>query len=127
LALPHEALVVDDDPAARYIYQHVLTPVGFNVTTAADGAEAMEKLQAQSYKMVVLDLLLPLVSGRDIVDYIQQAPHLRDTHILIASAHLRLQESIPLRDRDSFMVKPISPRLIRDVARQVLATASSRS
>jgi sigma-B regulation protein RsbU (phosphoserine phosphatase) len=52
-------LIVDDDPAARVLLRHYLTPHGFDVTDAADGAAALALLERQRFDLVLLDVEMP--------------------------------------------------------------------
>ncbi len=60
-------LVVDDDPAILHLVTAILERIGYIVERAADGAEAIEALQAHSFDLVLLDLNLPKHSGVDIL------------------------------------------------------------
>ena len=61
-------LVVDDDPALRSLLKLVAVRAGFEVDTARDGVEALQKLAANEYLIAVIDLMMPRVSGYDVVE-----------------------------------------------------------
>lgn len=65
-------LVVDDEPAIRALVAKIVSRAGLAVDTARDGAEAIEKLDAGSYSVMVIDLMMPVVDGYAVVE------HLRD-------------------------------------------------
>ena len=56
-------LVVEDDPAIRRLVKMVLQREGYNVETAADGAEAVLKLGLSEYDCIILDLMMPNLDG----------------------------------------------------------------
>ena len=60
-------LVVDDDPALRSLLKLVAARAGFDVDTARDGVEALEKLTTNEYLIAVIDLMMPRVNGYDVV------------------------------------------------------------
>lgn len=60
-------LVVDDDPALRSLLKLVAARAGFDVDTARDGVEALEKLTANDYLIAVIDLMMPRINGYDLV------------------------------------------------------------
>ena len=70
------ALVVDDDAAIRILVARVLTRNDFQVDLARDGAEAIEKMLAHDYCVVVLDLMMPRIDGFAVVKYLTE--HLPD-------------------------------------------------
>ena len=114
------ALVVDDDPASRLMYHQILTGMGFNVLQAEDGAAGMHLLQNNPFHLVVLDMLLPKMSGTDLFLYARQAQHLRETTFIVISAHARFGERLPLTALDHFLVKPAQSQKIRELAQDVL-------
>lgn len=59
-------LVVEDDPPLRTFYQSALTLAGYAVVTAADGIDALARIEGHQPAAVVLDLGLPRLSGGDI-------------------------------------------------------------
>src|SRR5688500_15177960 len=65
-------LVVDDDPAVRRLVAAVLERRGHQVDHVADGAQAIEKLSAGKYDAMVLDLMMPVVSGAEVLDYLEK-------------------------------------------------------
>ena len=60
-------LVVDDDPALRSLLKLVAARAGFEVDTARDGVEALEKLNTTEYLIAVIDLMMPRINGYDLV------------------------------------------------------------
>ena len=65
-------LVVDDDAAIRELVARVLRRAKYDVAEAGDGSEALDKLRAAPYDLVVLDLMMPVMSGYDVVHYLEQ-------------------------------------------------------
>ena len=61
-------LVADDDPALRGLLKLVARRVGFEVDTAADGREALEKIRANDYLIAIVDLMMPVMDGYEVVD-----------------------------------------------------------
>lgn len=65
------ALVVDDDPAIRRLVQKLLERERFEVGGAKDGQEAVELLQAGDYDVVFLDLMMPRMSGHEVIQWLR--------------------------------------------------------
>jgi len=65
-------LVVDDDDAIRALLLTVLRRRGYKVDTARDGSEAIERCQHCRYALVLLDLMMPVKSGYDVLDHFAQ-------------------------------------------------------
>ncbi|HKO58869.1 MAG TPA: response regulator [Thermoanaerobaculia bacterium] len=63
-------LVVDDDRAIRKLIERIATRAGFDVDGARDGEEALELLAKKQYELVIVDLMMPRVSGYELVQHI---------------------------------------------------------
>ncbi len=60
-------LIAEDDFFIRDIYSKVFSLSGFDVQVAVDGMDALEKIKAQSYDMVLLDIMMPRMTGIDVL------------------------------------------------------------
>ena len=69
----HRALVVEDDPAIRRLVEKLLQRRGIEIDTAHDGQQAIEKIGAGKYSVLVLDLMLPVANGYEVIDYIKSS------------------------------------------------------
>ena len=74
LARPKRILVVDDEEDVQVLVQRILRDVGFDVDGAADGNEAIVKIQARRPDLVVLDLMMPGLDGWGVLRYLRQSP-----------------------------------------------------
>ena len=65
-------LVVDDEESVRDLLQRVLKEAGYNVVTAANGQEALDKMSELSIGVVLLDIKMPGLDGFQVLDHIRQ-------------------------------------------------------
>src|ERR1700744_1262798 len=79
-------LVVDDDPGARLLVSSALEVAGFQVITAADGRSAIDKFQAHPADCVVLDVVMPGMSGFDVCRELRALPSSRHVPILMQTS-----------------------------------------
>ncbi|HET9781568.1 MAG TPA: response regulator [Candidatus Dormibacteraeota bacterium] len=79
-------LVVDDEPANREWLTRALEPAGFTVLPAAGGREAIERAKADRPDFVLLDLMMPEVTGFDVVEALRADASTRETPILVLTA-----------------------------------------
>jgi DNA-binding response OmpR family regulator len=63
-------LVVDDDHAIRKLLERIAKRAGFEVETAKDGADALEMIEARDYDVALVDLMMPRLSGYELVQRI---------------------------------------------------------
>jgi len=86
----HTALVVDDDEAIRELVALILERNGFTVDCAKDGFEAIQKLAARDYSVVVLDLMMPRVSGFGVIHFLRdRKEQALQNVIVLTAAHVR--------------------------------------
>lgn len=77
-------LVVDDDPSIRRLMRIILTDAGFDVIEAAGGEEALEVLQEESPAVLLLDINMPVVDGKEVFRALD-ARHTRPLTIIITA------------------------------------------
>ncbi len=116
-------LIVDDDPHTLMLWNAVLKPSGIKIIQAGDGAEALVILEQETPTILFLDILMPYVSGNDVLEYIAQTPRLDDLYVVIISAH-RQAETPLLARANSVLLKPIRPVEIRDLLQQAISRSA---
>lgn len=79
-------LVVDDDPNIRRLIIASLKRDGYRFCEASNGAEALEIMRNETVHLVVLDLMMPHVSGWDVLQERQSDEHMRDIPVIVVSA-----------------------------------------
>jgi signal transduction histidine kinase len=79
-------LVVDDDAGNRDVFRRMLERQGYAVTVAASGPECLELLAARTFDVVLLDVIMPGLSGFDVLSRIRQDPSLGSVPVIVISA-----------------------------------------
>ena len=79
-------LVVEDDTILGQMISQILSDVGFEVTSAASGMVALEKLKQQPIDFIILDILLPEMDGFEIYVRLQADPDTKDIPVMIVTA-----------------------------------------
>lgn len=120
---PTRVLLVDDYPDALEIWGLYLRSLGYEVATAADGLEAVERARRLKPDLIVLDLELPGISGFEVARRIRRSPETRDIPLIAATGYSHLTQLKQARDAgvDSIMVKPCEPAAIADEVGRLLA------
>ena len=86
----YRALVVEDDPAIRRLVEKLLSRHHIEIDLAPDGGEAIRKLKEFSYSVVVLDLMIPEVSGFEIIEFIKREDLRTPVAVVSAVSHQAL-------------------------------------
>jgi CheY-like chemotaxis protein len=103
-------LLVDDDVELREELAAALTEVGYQVMSAANGREALELLKARPLpRLIVLDLLMPVMNGWDFCDATRRDPTVGKIPIVVTSGAVSRDPSSPYYiDVDDFITKPFN-------------------
>ncbi|HXD08414.1 MAG TPA: response regulator [Anaerolineales bacterium] len=108
------ALIIEDDPQLNTIMSITLQ-ADFEIETYADGSSGLERLKHSNPKVVVLDLNLPGIPGREILQHIRADERLAKTRIIITTADERQAETLT-DAADIVLLKPVSPAQLRELA-----------
>ncbi len=105
-------LVVDDEPDAVELVEFNLTNAGFEVVTAADGAEALKKARASLPDLIVLDVMLPEVDGLEVCKLLRRDAATAGIPIIMLTAKAaEIDRVLGLElGADDYVTKPFSPR-----------------
>jgi len=83
---PRHVLVVDDSPTGRHAAMKLLEKRGFQVTTAVDGADALDKINASRPMLVVLDIVLPKLNGYEVLRQLRSSEETRGIKVILVSS-----------------------------------------
>jgi CheY-like chemotaxis protein len=111
-------LVVDDDPSIRRMIMAALRRDGYIFSEAANGKEALEIMRQEPPSVVVLDLMMPIVSGWDVLRERAAEPDLQSIPVIIVSAN-RGPELASAMDKGicAFLPKPFDITVLSSLVR----------
>jgi two-component system phosphate regulon response regulator PhoB len=108
----HRVLIVDDEPDITGLVAYHLAKAGYRVITAATGTEALKSVREERPDLVVLDLMLPGLSGYDVLAELRRQDATRDVGVILLTA--RKDEPDRIRGltlgADDYLAKPFSPQ-----------------
>ena len=112
-------LVVDDDPDILEYLQDFLGAEGFEVTTLSDPTLAVERIRDEVFHLVVLDLMMPKISGMDLLAHIRAVDD--DIAVIILTGHPSLDTATASIQHDvsAYIHKPFTPAEFRDVIARI--------
>jgi two-component system phosphate regulon response regulator PhoB len=109
--MTHRILVVDDEPDITALVAYHLAKAGYRVSTAANGADALRAAREERPDVVVLDLMLPGLSGYEVLQEMRKREETRDVGVILLTA--RREEADRIRGlslgADDYLTKPFSP------------------
>jgi two-component system, OmpR family, response regulator MtrA len=118
--LKPRVLVAEDSADLRDLYCFMLAQAGFEVTEVADGQEAFEELQRERPDVFVTDIMMPRMTGVDLVRRIRGDAALADLPVVVVSAFADYLAKAYVCGAARVIRKPFDPEKLLDAVRQVL-------
>lgn len=119
-AIKPKVLVVDDDETVASAVAEIIRSLGYRVEVATDGLDALTRIQEEVPDLIVLDLKMPRLSGREVLERIRAHDRTRRVRVILLTGHLEDPESLEPLHPDAFLTKPFSLPILRDAIQGLL-------
>jgi adenylate cyclase len=108
-------LVVDDNELNRDMLKRRLERLGYNVSCAENGIEALRLLRAESFDLLLLDIFMPELDGFEVLEQLNAEPALRDIPVIVLSASDQLDHVVKCiqRGAQDYLSKPFNPTVLQ--------------
>ena len=120
-------LVVDDDDVIRQLITVNLELEGFDVVTAVDGQDALDKVKGARVQVITLDVMMPRLDGWETAARLRDDPD--TSHIKVVLLSARAQEADIQRGEkigvDAYLTKPFDPDELIDTVRRLMTAANA--
>lgn len=119
-------VVADDDEDILDLVVHLLTEAGFEVVGFTDGQAALEALEAEPPRLAILDIMMPGLSGIDILRNIRASETVSDLDVILLTARTR-DGDVDLgfaAGANDYVIKPFRPRELLQRVDKVLARSA---
>lgn len=113
-------LVVDDEESIRELYRAELAEEGYEVDLAADGREALRRLDAFRPDLVTLDIKMPSIDGIEILRRIREKN--ATIPVILVSAFSEFKQDFNTWASDAYIVKSHDPTELKETIRKLLET-----
>lgn len=113
-----KVLVVDDEIAIAKLVSLVVKELGVQVETASNGAEALQKIAANKPDLIIVDLIMPVMTGEELIQEVQGNPDTQDVKIIL----LTTRQGARGYHKDAFPLisKPFEPSQVKALVQEVL-------
>jgi len=119
-------LVADDEPAITELVAMILGFAGYAVTRAHDGEEALRLARETRPDVVLLDVMMPKLDGREVCRAIKRDDALRDTPVMLLSSADEADVEWRAAGAAAFLQKPFDVRRLPDAIRKLRARRDSK-
>ena len=117
-------LIVDDEEDIRAVLQARLEAAGFQVRTASNGMDALERIRSDPPDLIILDIMLPDITGLDVCALVKRDRRLRRIPIILLTARSQPRDRLTgaALGADAYMNKPFSADELLAEVRRLLAS-----
>ena len=119
----NKIMLVEDDVALRDIYTSRFEAEGYDVAVAADGEQALTVAVKEKPDLILLDIMMPKISGFDVLDILRNTPETKTTKIIVMSALSQTADIEKGKNlgADEYLVKSqVTLSEVVDMAKEVL-------
>ncbi|MCK4881802.1 MAG: response regulator [Candidatus Omnitrophica bacterium] len=107
--MPQKILIVDDDKGIVEVVKIALTKKGYEVFTAGDGNEGIEKVKAHSPDLILLDVVMPEMNGYEFLRALKALEGKALTPVVMVTAKEEMEELFKFEGVKEYIVKPTDP------------------
>jgi two-component system, OmpR family, alkaline phosphatase synthesis response regulator PhoP len=103
-------LVVDDEPQVVWMLKFSLEAEGYQTVSARDGRSALDELQQHHPKLMLLDIMMPIMDGWSVLEELQTLPETDRPRVVVVSARASLRDRAKAAElgADAFVAKPFN-------------------
>ena len=111
-------LLAEDEEVLRMLVVDTLEDEGHDIVETSDGEEALKRMEEEAFDLIILDYMMPMLTGLEVIEHMKLIPERKDSKILMLSAKSQKadQERVLQAGATHFMAKPFSPM---ELARKV--------
>jgi len=113
-------LIVEDDESLIMMLEIALRPLHHEVIRCPNGVEALPLMRAHRPDLVILDLMMPAAAGNTVLNAIRSDSDLKQTPVIVLSAHPKGQRIAEEAGADIFLAKPVNIRDFRETVTELL-------
>jgi DNA-binding response OmpR family regulator len=124
--LEAKILVVDDEPGIRFFLEEMLERQGYQVATADGGHAALERIAAEEFDVVLLDLMMPEIDGLEVLATLHRDSP--DTVVIVLTAHASLETAVQAlrQGAHDYLFKPCKTVELRESIRRGLGARQQK-
>jgi DNA-binding response OmpR family regulator len=116
-------LLAEDEEVLRMLVVDTLEDEGYKIEEACDGKEAYNLIKENSYDLIILDYMMPVYTGLELLEMIRNDNNQTKIMLLSAKSQKSVQQKVLETGADYFMTKPFSPMKLIERIEEILGEA----
>ncbi len=124
-SLPKKIIIVEDQPDVADLLEEILSIDGYQVSKIHSSTGALSEIQAENPDVVLLDIMMPDVSGLEVLRFLQREPGLQQIPVVIVSARTSSADIRAGLDAGAtvYLTKPVDVDVLRETVARVIREA----
>ena len=114
-------MVVDDSDDVRELIGTFLQTRGYEITTATDGIDALEKLASETFPLIITDINMPKMNGPELLDTMSRSRQGYKAVVMSTYIEDEVKTELQKKGAVAFLLKPFSLRQLEDIVAQGLS------
>lgn len=115
-----KVLVIDDEPSIATLVAEIIEGYGHQICIAFNGLQGLDFIKQNKFDLIVSDIMMPHITGRELLYYVRSQPELAATHFVLMSAVSHLSRLDSTYEPDAFLVKPFDIAQIDEIVQNFL-------
>lgn len=115
-----KVLVIDDDLVMLNAINHILSKNGYDVDTATNGKEGLEKIDLEEFDLVITDIMMPHHNGLAVLSMVKNNPYRKQTKVVAMSSagNIEIKNEAIVLGAEEFMTKPIKANYLLEIVKK---------
>ena len=123
--MPHKILIVDDDPDFLQIVEFQLKKRGYQIVTASNGEEGLEKAYSENPELIMLDIKMPKMDGYTLVRRLKKDDRTKDTPLIVLTSYEPMKDMFQMEGVYDYFVKSAEmEKLFASIAKRFSASGT---
>jgi DNA-binding response OmpR family regulator len=118
-------LVANGDPMLHRLVRATLDRARYSMVEAHDGEEALIRTREERPDLILLDMMMPLRSGPQVLEALRRDPATATTPVIMLTARSRTVETLAGASAERYLAKPFSPRRLASLVEELLTDTAS--
>mgnify|MGYP005749752899 FL=1 len=116
-------LLAEDEEVLRMLVVDTLEDEGHLIVETSDGEEALKRIEEETFDLIILDYMMPILTGLEVIEKIKHMPERKNSKILMLSAKSQKadQERVLQAGATHFMSKPFSPMELAQKVEEIIS------
>ena len=115
-------LVIDDDPTIIKLVRSLLEEAKYQVTTAVDGQEGLEKVKDNIPDLIILDIKMPKTDGYTFILELKKQEDLKDVPVMMLTVQDAMEDLFRMEGVQDYLTKPIDSKVFLEKVRRCLGS-----